>query len=32
MNPEEAPKLPDGSDPFPGLATGHWVHGMWVTQ
>jgi peptide/nickel transport system substrate-binding protein len=32
VNPEEAPKLPDGSDPFPGLATGHPVHGMWVTQ
>ena len=24
--------LPDGSGPFPGLATGHPVSGMWVTQ
>jgi peptide/nickel transport system substrate-binding protein len=26
------PDLPDGSGPFPGLATGHPVSGMWVSQ
>lgn len=26
------PDLPDGSKPFPGLATGHSVTGMWVQQ
>jgi peptide/nickel transport system substrate-binding protein len=26
------PPLPDGSDPFPGLATGHPVLAMWVEQ
>ena len=26
------PKLPDGSDPFTGLATGHPVQGLWVDQ
>ena len=26
------PKLPDGSDPFPGLATGHPTQGLWVTS
>ena len=26
------PPLPDGSDPFLGLATGHSVSGMWVQQ
>jgi peptide/nickel transport system substrate-binding protein len=26
------PDLPDGSGPFPGLATGHPVAGMWVDQ
>ena len=26
------PKLPDGSDPFPGLATGHPTLGLWVAQ
>ena len=25
------PKLPDGSDPFPGLATGHPTLGLWTT-
>lgn len=26
------PDLPDGSPPFPGLATGHPVSGMWINQ
>jgi len=26
------PALPDGSGPFPGLATGHPVSGMWVSK
>ena len=26
------PDLPDGSGPFPGLATGHPVEGMWIEQ
>jgi peptide/nickel transport system substrate-binding protein len=26
------PDLPDGSKPFPGLATGHPVDGLWVSQ
>jgi peptide/nickel transport system substrate-binding protein len=26
------PDLPDGSAPFPGLATGHPVSGLWVSQ
>jgi peptide/nickel transport system substrate-binding protein len=26
------PDLPDGSGPFPGLATGHPVSGIWVSQ
>lgn len=26
------PPLPDGSEPFPGLATGHSVAGMWIQQ
>ena len=26
------PDLPDGSGPFPGLATGHPVSGMWVSK
>jgi peptide/nickel transport system substrate-binding protein len=26
------PPLPDGSDPFPGLATGHPVSGIWIEQ
>jgi peptide/nickel transport system substrate-binding protein len=26
------PDLPDGGEPFPGLATGHPVVGMWVNQ
>jgi peptide/nickel transport system substrate-binding protein len=26
------PDLPDGSKPFPGLATGHPVEGMWIEQ
>jgi peptide/nickel transport system substrate-binding protein len=26
------PDLPDGSAPFPGLATGHPVSGMWINQ
>ncbi len=26
------PKLPDGSDPFPGLATGHPTMGLWVSS
>lgn len=26
------PDLPDGSAPFPGLATGHPVSGMWIDQ
>ena len=26
------PALPDGSGPFPGLATGHPVSGMWVSN
>ena len=26
------PDLPDGSKPFPGLATGHPVSGMWVSK
>ena len=26
------PALPDGSEPFPGLATGHSVAGLWVQQ
>jgi hypothetical protein len=25
------PELPDGAKPFPGLATGHPVSGMWCT-
>ena len=29
---ETLPKLPDGSDPFKGLATGHPVLGLWTTQ
>jgi peptide/nickel transport system substrate-binding protein len=29
---ETAPKLPDGSDPFPGLATGHPLHGIWINE
>lgn len=24
------PDLPEGGKPFPGLATGHFVHGMWL--
>ncbi len=32
VNLETAPKLPDGSDPFPGLATGHPVHGIWIEE
>jgi peptide/nickel transport system substrate-binding protein len=26
------PKLPDGSDPFPGLATGHHTDGIWISD
>jgi peptide/nickel transport system substrate-binding protein len=26
------PPLPDGSEPFPGLATGHPVSGIWIEQ
>jgi peptide/nickel transport system substrate-binding protein len=26
------PQLPDGSEPFPGLATGHPVSGMWIDR
>ena len=26
------PDLPDGSKPFPGLATGHPVSGMWISK
>jgi peptide/nickel transport system substrate-binding protein len=26
------PDLPDGSAPFPGLATGHPVSGMWIDR
>ncbi len=29
---KEQPKLPDDSDPFPGLATGHPVLGLWVEK
>ena len=29
---ETLPKLPDGSDPYKGLATGHPTLGLWVTQ
>jgi peptide/nickel transport system substrate-binding protein len=29
---ETAPDLPDGSGPFPGLATGHPVHGIWIDE
>ena len=29
---ETLPKLPDGSDPFTGLATGHPVQGLWIDQ
>ncbi|HXH56123.1 ABC transporter substrate-binding protein, partial [Iamia sp.] len=29
---ETLPALPDGSDPFEGLATGHPVHGLWVEE
>ncbi len=32
INVETAPKLPDGSGPFPGLATGHPLHGIWVKK
>ncbi|HXH59660.1 ABC transporter substrate-binding protein, partial [Iamia sp.] len=30
--PETLPALPDGSDPFEGLATGHPLHGLWVDE
>jgi peptide/nickel transport system substrate-binding protein len=26
------PSMPDGSGPFPGLGTGHFVHGIWLDQ
>lgn len=29
---ETLPKLPDGSDAFTGLATGHPTQGLWVEQ
>lgn len=29
---ETAPKLPDGSAAFPGLAAGHPLHGIWLEQ
>jgi peptide/nickel transport system substrate-binding protein len=32
VNGVMGPALPDGSGPFPGLATGHPVTGMWVAQ
>jgi len=32
INVDTAPKLPDGSNPFPGLATGHPVHGIWIKK
>ncbi len=32
VNGVMGPPLPDGSGPFPGLATGHPVTGMWVAQ
>jgi len=32
IKPDTAPKLPDGSGPFPGLATGHPLHGIWVKK